>query len=73
MKTQLAIQQRVRITSQEEFEDWLAGQHVIAETTRFLCAVYDPRGWKTAHVYYAVDDQSQLLVRGQSYVWVSLP
>lgn len=72
MKTQLAIQQRVRITSKEEFEDWLAGQQAAAETTRFLHAVYDPRGWKTAHAYYAVDDQSQLLVRGQSYVWVAV-
>lgn len=66
----LAIQQAVRINSEEEFEDWLAGQVLAAPTTRFLFATYDPDGWNRALAHYAVDDRSQPLVRGQKYVMV---
>lgn len=71
MKPQLAIEQRVRMKSQEEFEDWLAGQQAIAETTRFVFATYNPNRWNIAYAYYLVDAIGQPLVRGQSYVWVN--
>jgi hypothetical protein len=71
--TRLALRQTVSgYYSEEDFEDWLAGQNAIADTTRFLFGTWDD-GRVTAYFAIQSDSSSPNLVlnRGQALVRVA--
>lgn len=76
----LAIKTRIKHLNINEFSDWLAGQHGIANETGFISATraYDSSGdvyTEALYLYQQGNPKDILweLPAGQSYVWVSLP
>ena len=69
MKIVNGIEMKVKVETQNDFEDHVAGQFAIKETTGFHSATFDEKK-KMATIIYLNEQTEERVVRGQKVVKV---